>query len=527
MAGRRASTPVAVKRSPSVAPFTADEYLESIRDNREVWIYGERVDDVTTHPAFRNGARMLARFYAALHDPRLRDVLMCAADTPAGGLTHRYFRLTRTADELTAAREAIIASVEISFGWMGRTPDYKAALLATLDKNAAFYHPYEDNARRWYREAQDRVLFFNHALVHPPIGRSRPPEQNADLFVHVVKKTRKGVIVRGAKVVSTGAVYTHYNFIGPAGLPIRDERFALAFIVPMNAKGVRIVCRPSYEYNAATAGTPFDYPLSSRLDENDSILILDDTLIPWDHVFICGDVERAAQFMPGAMFVPRAMLHSCTRLGVKLDFILGLVVEALAATGQDANSSLHVHIGQLVEWRDLVWAIGDAMVARPTPWQDAVLPNQQYALAYRVLAGEIYPKVRTLIEHAFASGLVYVNSSAADFRTPALRRYLDQYLRGVDDTTAVDRVKLMRALWDAIGTEFACRQDLYESVHGSAPDAARTQLFYTAAHDGTFDRGVAMVKRFMGEYDLDGWTVPDLINPDGTPGAKRRGRSRQ
>jgi 4-hydroxyphenylacetate 3-monooxygenase len=516
-----------VKSSRGSGPFTADEYLDSIRDGREVWIYGERVKDVTVHPAFRNAGRMIARLYGALHDRRMREVLTCKSDTPAAGLTHRFFRMTRTAQELAAARDAIIASTEISFGWMGRTPDYKAALLGTLELNASFYHPFEANAVRWYQQAQDRVLFFNHALVNPPIGRGRPPEHTADLNVQVVKETASGIVVSGAKVVSTGAVYTHYNFIAPAGMPMQDKRFALAFIVPMNAKGVRIICRPSYERNAAVAGSPFDYPLSSRLDENDSILILDRVAIPWENVFLCGDVERASQFMPKSMFVPRALFHSCTRLGVKLDFILGIVAEALAATSGDNVLGTQVQIGQLVEWRDLVWALGDAMVARPTAWQGAVLPNREYSYAFRVLAADIYPKVRTLIEQMFASGLVYVASSAADFKVPALRRILDQYLRGVDDTSAVDRVKLMRLMWDAIGTEFAGRQDLYESVHGSGPEASRLQLAQAATQDGTFDRGRTLVRRFLDEYDLDGWTVPDLVNPDGRSRTKPRKRARR
>jgi 4-hydroxyphenylacetate 3-monooxygenase len=148
-----------------MAPFTGKEFLESLRDGREIWIYGQRVPDVTTHPAFRNPARMLARLYDALHDPAQRDVLTCPTDTGSGGVTHRYFRAPASAAELVASRDAIAAWARITYGWMGRSPDYKAAFLATLGGNADFYAPYQDNARRWYRAAQERVLFLNHALV--------------------------------------------------------------------------------------------------------------------------------------------------------------------------------------------------------------------------------------------------------------------------------------------------------------------------------------------------------------------------
>src|SRR6202521_5796951 len=107
-------------------PFTGAEYLESLRDGREVYIYGERVADVTTHPAFRNAARSIARLYDALHDPGTRDVLTAPTDTGSGGVTHRYFRVAHSRDDVIGQRDAIAAWARMSYGWMGRSPDYKA-----------------------------------------------------------------------------------------------------------------------------------------------------------------------------------------------------------------------------------------------------------------------------------------------------------------------------------------------------------------------------------------------------------------
>src|SRR5881227_4120274 len=105
-------------------PFTGEEYLESLRDGREIWIYGERVKDVTTHPAFRNTARMIARLYDALHNPALQDVLTTETDTGSGGRTHRYFRAPKSWEEQLAARDAIAAWARLTYGWLGRSPDY-------------------------------------------------------------------------------------------------------------------------------------------------------------------------------------------------------------------------------------------------------------------------------------------------------------------------------------------------------------------------------------------------------------------
>src|ERR1700693_276777 len=117
-------------------PFTGAEYLEQLRDGREVYIYGERVADVTTHPAFRNTARMIARLYDALHDDKRKSKLLLPTDTGNGGFTHAFFKAPKTADDLMAGRNAIAEWARMTYGWVGRSPDYKAAFLATLGANA-------------------------------------------------------------------------------------------------------------------------------------------------------------------------------------------------------------------------------------------------------------------------------------------------------------------------------------------------------------------------------------------------------
>jgi len=184
-------------------PLTGEEYLESLRDGREIWIYGERVKDVTTHPAFRNPARMIARLYDALHDPARKAVLTTPTDTGSGGYTHRFFQGSHDVEELVAARDAIAEWARVSYGWIGRSPDYKAAFMATLGANAAFYEPYEANAKRWYAEVQEKVAFVNHAIVNPPVDRDRPLDEVKDVYMHVEEETDAGLVVSGAKVVAT------------------------------------------------------------------------------------------------------------------------------------------------------------------------------------------------------------------------------------------------------------------------------------------------------------------------------------
>ena len=246
-------------------PQTGAEYLESLRDGREVYIYGERVKDVTDPsgvPQHRAHDRAPLRRAARRRTHRSK---ILAADRHRQRRHHA--RLLQGAEDrsrtCSPGRDAIAEWARLTYGWMGRSPDYKAAFLATLGANADFYAPYQENARRWYKFSQERVPFINHAIIHPPVDRDRPPNEVADVCCHVEKETDAGIVVSGAKVVATGSVLTNYTFVAHHGLiPLQDKNFAVVFMVPTNAPGVKFICRTSYEMTATVMGSPFDYPLS-------------------------------------------------------------------------------------------------------------------------------------------------------------------------------------------------------------------------------------------------------------------------
>jgi len=496
-------------------PMNGAEYIESIRDGREVYIYGERVRDVTTHPAFRNSVRMIARMYDALHSPTHRDVLTCPTDTGSGGYTMSFFRTPRSANDLLQNRNAIAAWSRLGYGWIGRSPDYKASFLGTLGANADFYRPFDDNARRWYRESQEKVLYWNHAIIHPPVDRNRPPDEVSDVFVHVVAERDDGLVISGAKVVATNSALTNMNFIAHYGLPLKDKRFALICTIPMNAPGLKLISRTSYAMNAAVMGSPFDYPLSSRLDENDSIFVLDNVFIPWENVFIYGDLDKAVSFFPRSGFLQRFTFQGCTRLAVKLEFIAGLLLKALDITGVSEFRGVQTRIGEVLAWRNLMWSLTDSMALNPEPWVNgAVLPNSDAGLAYRWFMTVGYPRVKEIIEQDLGSALIYLNSHAADFKNAEIRPYLDKYVRGSNGYDAESRVKVMKLMWDAVGSEFGGRHELYERNYGGNHEAIRAEILTAQNATGQTKRYRDFADMCLSEYNLDGWTASDLINPD-------------
>lgn len=497
----------------ALIPFTGKEYLESLNDGREVWIYGKKVKNITEHPAFRNSARMIARMYDAMHDPARREIL--TAPTEWGGFTHRFFQAPHTVEQQVASRDAIAELQRVGYGWMGRSPDYKGSFLGTLGANSGYYKGYEENALRWYRKAQERTWYINHAIMNAPVDRNKPTADTSDVYVRVVKETDAGIYVSGAKVVATGSALTHYTFVAHAGqLPIKDPAYSPIFMVPTGAPGVKMISRISNEYRAAVLGSPFDYPLSSRLDENDAILVLDNVFIPWEDVFVHNNVDLANRFAPDSGFNNRAAMHGCTRLAVKLDFICGVLSKALDLTGTSAFHGVQSKLGEVIAWRNTMWGLSDAMAKSSVPWHNMVQPDARFASAYRVVSQIAYPSIKNIIETIVASGLIYLNSHADDFKVPELRAYLDKYVRGSGGVDAEARVKTMKLLWDAIGTEFGARHELYEINYLGSNDVTRLANLYDAQNSGDLANMKAFADRCMSDYDINGWTVPDLVNND-------------
>jgi 4-hydroxyphenylacetate 3-monooxygenase len=488
-------------------PMTGAEYVESLRDGREVYIYGERVADVTAHPAFRNAVRSIARLYDALHDPAWSDVL--TARDRQGILTHQFFKPSYSAQELCGARDAIAAWARFSYGFMGRTPDYKAAFMATLGAAPEFYAPFTDNAAHWYRQYATKVLFLNHVLVNPPVDRHKPAHEVEDVYLHVVKDTDAGIYVTGAKMLATGSAITHATFVAQNSATRLEagkaEDYALVFIAPVDTLGQKMICRHSYE---AAAISPFDSPLSSRFDENDAVLVFDNAFIPWEHVLVYRDTEKATSFFTASGFLNRYNLQSLTRLGVKLDFMCGLLARGLAANGTEEFRGVQAQLGEVIGWRNLLWALVSAMALDPQPGSGgSVIPKTEYAAAARMFATMAWPRVKEIFELVLGGSPIVVPSSHEDLKSPAIRPLLDRFYRG-SETSALERIKLFKLIWDAIGTEFGGRHELYERNYSGNHEQIRLDLVNLAKRSGLMEKFTDLVRQCMDEYDVNGWRVP-------------------
>ena len=167
---------------------------------------------------------------------------------------------------------------------------------------------------------------------------------------------------------------------------------------------------------------------------------------------------------------------------------------------------MQTQIGEVIGWRNLFWALSDAMACNPDPWiGGAVLPNIKASAAYRLFATEAYPAVRSIVEKVIASGLIYLPSHARDFKNPDIDKYLQRYVRGSNGIDYKQRIKIMKLLWDAVGTEFGARHELYEMNYAGSHELVRLFLLQQAQGSGALKEMEALVEQCMDDYDENGW----------------------
>ncbi|HYC13713.1 MAG TPA: 4-hydroxyphenylacetate 3-hydroxylase N-terminal domain-containing protein, partial [Stellaceae bacterium] len=268
---------------------TGRQFLESLRDGREIWIDGERIADVTADPRFASAAMSVAELYEMQHDPALRDRLTYKSPS-SGERVSLAFIQPKTIDELVRRREMVKIWADATCGMFGRSPDFMNIHLtgfACAKAEFGLTDPrFGENLWSYYLKCRESDLVLTHTLINPQVDRSKPVEaQEKDLAAKIVRETDQGIVVSGARMVSTLCAYSNDLLVMPSTYVASTPEaapYAFGFAVPVATPGLRFICRPSVVHQHAAS--PLDYPLSSRLDEGDAMVVFEDVLVPWERV---------------------------------------------------------------------------------------------------------------------------------------------------------------------------------------------------------------------------------------------------
>ena len=329
---------------------SGDDYLRGLRDGRTVLVNGERVADVTAHGAFAGAIRTVARLYDLAHDPANRELLTYPSPRD-GRPVNKAWLVPRTREDLAARRRAIKYWADASYGFLGRSPDHVSSFFAGFAGSPEFYarggQRFAENLLRFAAKAADEDLYLSYVIVHPTIDRAKPAHQQSEpyLYAGAAAERAGGIVVRGAQMLGTGSVMSDYIFVTVI-LPLKpgDEDYAISCVVPNSAPGVKLYPRRPYALGISSV---FDYPLSSRFDESDALVVFDDVFVPWDDIFIYKNIAlTSGQFSATAAHV-LGNTQSHIRSWAKLQFLVGLVKRCMDLSGRAAASEIAAQLGDL------------------------------------------------------------------------------------------------------------------------------------------------------------------------------------
>lgn len=477
------------------------DYLTSLKDSRRIYVDGAPVQDVAHHPAFAPIASTIAELFDLARDPASN---MTCSDRDTGETVNRLFSTPRSREDLTAFRKSATTWARHTHGWVGRSPDHVGAFASAFAAHPEAFdggeHDFAANVAEFQKRVLAEDLYLSYAIIPPQVSRASTAHAwDGELIqAGVAEERTDGIVIRGAQMLATGGAVADEIFVScikPLGP--EDADFAVSFVVPVGAEGVKLYCRRPY---APAATSSYDYPLTTRFDETDALLVFDDVFIPWERVFVYRDVAglRRQFFDTGAHVLGNWQAQ--IRFMVKLQFLAGIARKVAAVNGVDKFPGVVEKLGELASLVSLVESAVLAAEYTSAPDNQGLWrPGARAVYGAMGLQAELYPRVLAIVRDLVGGGVLQVPSSVADMTNPDTRADIDRYVHS-PDATAEERVKLFKLAWDAVGSEFAGRHHQYEMFYAGAPFVVKGYAFRNYG----FDEPLGEVDSFLSSYGVAG-----------------------
>jgi 4-hydroxyphenylacetate 3-monooxygenase oxygenase component len=449
---------------------TGADYIRALRDGREVWHAGRRIEDVTAHSGFTGTIKTLADLYDKQHAPEFRDLMTFEHD---GERVSYSYLAPKNAEQLARKRGNIEFWAQQTLGQMGRYPDFCAQLVVGLldwthaiEKHSS---QWAVNARQYYLHCRQNDLCLTHALTDQYYDRTKrvSEQSDPDLILHIVGETKAGPVVRGLRTLATLAPISDEVLVYPNRPRDSDEAdYAIAFALPMNAPGLKIICRDLYAEHA----DPERHPLTTRFDEVDAALIFEDVVVPWERVF----VYKNPQLLAGIMYIHMwAQYSTMLRLLTKLEGFLGVAQLLTEYGGRNKSASSQILLSSLMQ--DIEILRSSIQVAEAKGY---LSPGGTWvprlSAAYRVYSIEASDRAERTMEGLLTSTLM-LSGGASDLDSD-VGPLVDRYFRGGAPSTK-EHLRLMAIAADMVMTPFGKRSQLYERLQSGEVDRMRQRLY--------------------------------------------------
>ncbi|MDO9218389.1 MAG: 4-hydroxyphenylacetate 3-hydroxylase N-terminal domain-containing protein [Lacisediminimonas sp.] len=462
---------------------TGAQHLESLRDGRVVYIGNERVEDVTTHPAFREAAKTVAHLFDMKADPTRTDLWY----EEEGERYAMYYLRPKTREDLKARTMAHLRIAEATLGMFGRSPDHVPSYITGMTAHPEIFDEgrkgFGQNLLNYYDYLRKNDLYASYAVLPPQAMRNPELFQRENRPVpslRVVREDDDGVVITGMKMLATGAVLANEIWIGNI-LPLAKDQLAesITCAVPVNVKGLSLWSRRPI----ATAVThPSEAPLSWRYDETDSMVLCEEVKVPWEKVFVHQNAELAKDIYvrtPGHSFSNH---QSGVRFWAKVGFLVGLASRITQATGADKIPAVQDTLGRLAALEASIGSMVMGQIENYEDWGPGGTfkgYNRRGVYAVSNWCYEHYSPMIDIIRELCGGGVYQLPADNSVLDDPKLRETFETYWY-TPQLDAVARMKLFRLAWDITGSEFASRHLSYEKAYLGAHFVVRNLNFKVA-----------------------------------------------
>ena len=460
--------------------LTGKEYLESIRDGRKVYLGSELVEDVTAHPAFRNAAKSFAGIYDRKRAPENRDVMVCEED---GETFSTYYLLPRTREDLLRRFETHRRIASWTYGLLGRSPDNFPSYVSGLAMDPNMFDRirkgFGDNIRNYHRHMRKHDIFASHTVTNPQGWRMAEGDAaKRSPTLRVVAEDDRGVTINGLKMLGTATVFCHETWCGNLQpLVPGQEKESITCAVPLNAPGVSIWSRKSYERHAASE---FDNPLAARFDENDAAVLFENVRVPWERVFCHDNIEMTRAIYMRTPGHAMANHQANVRFLEKLKLIVGIATKIVDMNSAGQVPAVQFTLGRLAALQatleGLIMGAINCGEAQTPPYHTV---NRRYVYAALHWCSNNHSEICDTVRELLGAGPFQMPADASVLNDPNTREKFEAYW-SVPGQSAKDRMKLLSLAWDLLGSDFAGRHMQYEKFYAGPGFVMNTYSYTTA-----------------------------------------------
>lgn len=465
-----------------------EEYVEGLRDSREVYYKGERVEDVTTHPATRGMIETQGELFDL---QRENEDLMTFESPTTGDPVSIFYKMPETKEDLEQRREATKLWMDYTCGVAGRANDFLANGVTGMAIGHEHFRrddhdrDFGQNVLDYYEYCRENDKCLTHALIDPQIDRSsegsasfRLEDDNADRpgAVRKVDEDEDGIVISGARMLATLGPQADEILVYPFGFYSEDEEDqALAFAVPADADGVRQICRPQLSRNDKR-----NNPLSSRFDEMDTFVVFDQVHVPWERVFVDGDIEVCNGWRDKDKTAYAGLTYHQTSIKdlAKAEFAFGVTLMLAESTGIDEYFHVESKLGEIAT---MITSIrGSILASEGEAYRfgdtDYLVPEQRHLFAVTASFPDMYPRIIDIIKDLGGSGLIGVPAWEDLEAENPLGGDVEQYFRG-KEMDAQERLGVQKLAYELAVDGLGGREELYERFYTGGPMRVKSNMY--------------------------------------------------